>query len=47
MQTAVEKGWRHLDCACDYGNEKEVGVGIAAALKSGVCAREDLWVGRG
>ena len=21
-------GVRHLDCACDYGNEKEVGDGI-------------------
>ena len=39
-----EKGWRHLDCACDYGNEREVGEGIAMALESGACAREDLWV---
>ena len=33
-----------LDCACDYGNEKEVGEGIRAALDAGTCTREDLWV---
>lgn len=36
--------YRHIDCACDYGNEKEVGEGIAIAIKEGICAREDLWV---
>lgn len=41
---AIEVGYRHLDCACDYGNEVEVGEGIAQALKEGLCDREDLWV---
>lgn len=41
---AVTAGYRHLDCACDYGNEKEVGDGIRAALGAGLCRREDLWV---
>src|SRR5437763_1142148 len=44
VQQAIRAGYRHLDCACDYGNEKEVGDGIRAALKSGDCRREDLWV---
>jgi D-xylose reductase len=44
VQTAIKLGYRHLDCACDYGNEREVGAGIAAALKNGLCRREDLWV---
>ena len=44
VQQAIRSGYRHLDCACDYGNEKEVGDGIGAALKSGACRREDLWV---
>ncbi len=41
---AIRCGYRHLDSACDYGNEKEVGVGIARALDEGLCKREDLWV---
>jgi len=43
-QQAIETGYRHLDCACDYGNEAEVGEGIAAALQSGTVTREQLWV---
>lgn len=42
--TAIEVGYRHLDCACDYGNEAEVGEGIARAIGGGLCSREDLWV---
>lgn len=41
---AVRIGYRHFDCACDYGNEAEVGAGLAAALQAGLCRREDLWV---
>lgn len=35
---------RHIDCACDYGNEVEVGRGINQAISEGVVKREDLWV---
>lgn len=41
---AVKAGYRHFDCACDYGNEEAVGAGIAAALGDGLCRREDLWI---
>lgn len=41
---AIEVGYRHLDCACDYGNEAEVGQGIASAVRDGLVEREDLWV---
>ena len=44
VRQAVRTGYRHLDCACDYGNEPEVGAGIAGALASGECRREELWV---
>lgn len=43
-RSAIEVGYRHLDCACDYGNEVEVGQGIAKAIEDGLCEREDLWV---
>lgn len=41
---AVEMGYRHFDCACDYGNEDAVGAGIAAAIEKGLCGRDDLWI---
>lgn len=44
VKDAIGKGYRHLDSAMDYGNESEVGDGIAAALSAGLCTRDDLWV---
>ena len=44
IKEAVRCGYRHLDSACDYGNEAEAGVGIEQALAAGYCRREDLWV---
>lgn len=44
VNSAIEIGYRHLDCACDYGNEEGVGDGIRAALEAGICTRDDLWV---
>jgi hypothetical protein len=41
---AIKAGYRRLDCACDYGNEAEVGKGIARALSEGLCQRSDLFV---
>jgi len=41
---AIRAGYRHFDCACDYGNEAEIGQGLRAAMRSGLCRREDLWV---
>ena len=41
---AIKAGYRHLDCASDYGNEEQVGDGIAQAIKDGLCTREELWV---
>ncbi len=41
---AVKIGYRHLDCASDYGNEANVGDGIAQVARQGLCARDELWV---
>lgn len=43
VENAIEIGYRHIDCACDYGNESEVGDGLQRAISHGV-AREDLWL---
>lgn len=44
VPAAVALGYRHFDCACDYGNEPAVGEGLRRAIASGKCAREDLWI---
>lgn len=44
VETAIEVGYRHIDGACDYGNEREAGEGIRRAIQQGHCQREDLWV---
>ena len=41
---AIRAGYRHLDGACDYGNEAEVGEGIRRAVDEGLCTRDELWV---
>ncbi|MEO2011252.1 MAG: aldo/keto reductase [Pirellulaceae bacterium] len=41
---AIEIGYRHFDCACDYGNEPQVGQGLRDAISRGVCRREELWL---
>jgi len=41
---AIKIGYRCIDEACDYGNEKECGEGIKKALADGLCKREELWV---
>jgi len=41
---AIEAGYRHFDSASDYGNEVQVGEGIARALANDLCRRDQLWV---
>uniref|UniRef100_A0A7S2FQQ0 NADP-dependent oxidoreductase domain-containing protein n=2 Tax=Octactis speculum TaxID=3111310 RepID=A0A7S2FQQ0_9STRA len=42
---ALRLGYRHLDCACDYGNEAEVGDGIQEAIVLGIIvSRSEIWV---
>jgi alcohol dehydrogenase (NADP+) len=41
---ALEAGFRHLDCAERYGNEREVGRALQAGLAAGSIAREDIFV---
>lgn len=41
---ALRCGYRHIDCAAIYGNEKEIGTALRSALDQGLVKREDLWV---
>ena len=42
MYNAIKAGYRLLDGACDYGNEKEAGQGIRRALNEGIVKRQEL-----
>lgn len=44
VRTALDLGYRHVDCACDYGNEQEVGEALKGAFSDGVCERKDVWI---
>lgn len=44
VREAIETGYRHLDCACDYGNEAEVGQGLQSVFSDGHVTRDELWV---
>lgn len=44
VEQAASLGYRHFDCAADYGNESQVGDGLSRVFRSGTCRREDVWI---
>ena len=42
MYKAIQAGYRLLDGAGDYGNEKEAGDGVKRAIADGLVKREEL-----
>jgi len=44
IEKVIRMGYRHIDSASDYGNEREVGAGIRTAVANGLCKREDLFI---
>ncbi|KAG6449784.1 hypothetical protein O3G_MSEX006237 [Manduca sexta] len=41
---AIEEGYRHIDTAAIYGDEEQVGLGIAEAINKGIVTRDQLFV---
>uniref|UniRef100_A0A2R5LNT6 Putative aldo/keto reductase family n=1 Tax=Ornithodoros turicata TaxID=34597 RepID=A0A2R5LNT6_9ACAR len=44
VKTAIEAGYRHIDCAFGYNNEGEVGRAIEEMINRKVVERKDLWI---
>ena len=44
VSAALQAGYRHLDCAAIYGNERDVGQGIKDGLQETGLKREDIWI---
>jgi len=44
VKEAVKCGYRMIDCANDYGNEKEIGNAIRELIQDGSVKREDLFI---
>ena len=44
VKKAINSGYRHIDCASVYGNEKNIGYVLKEIFKSSLLKREDLWI---
>lgn len=44
VKEAIRLGYRHIDCAAAYGNEKEIGQAIAESIADGIVTRDELWI---
>lgn len=44
VKFAIKAGYRHIDCASVYGNEKEIGAVIKELKDQGIVTREELWI---
>lgn len=44
VKTAIEVGYRHIDCAKAYKNEEEIGEALKSVFDSGKIKREDMFI---
>lgn len=44
VKEAIRLGYRHIDCAAVYMNEKQIGKAIAEVIAEGTVTRDELWI---
>ncbi|KAL8502385.1 hypothetical protein ACS0TY_021506 [Phlomoides rotata] len=44
VEAAIKNGYRHIDCARKYNNEKEIDVALKKLFDDGVVQRKDLFI---
>ncbi|WP_124981083.1 aldo/keto reductase [Nonlabens xiamenensis] len=44
IKTALNAGYKHIDCAAIYGNEQEIGEAFNEVFSEGKIKREDIWI---
>ena len=44
VKGAISVGYRHLDCAAVYGNERQIGQTLREILASGLVKRDEMWI---
>lgn len=44
VRTAIREGYRHIDCAPAYGNEKEIGKALTECIDEGIVTRDEVWL---
>ena len=44
VEAAIRMGYRHIDCAEVYQNEKEIGEALSEVIADGTVSRNELWI---
>jgi len=44
VRSAIDLGYRHIDCAAIYQNEEEVGRALRDVFRAGEVTREEVWI---
>ena len=44
VEQALQLGYRHIDCAPIYGNQREVGAALRHSMEQGLVDRRELWI---
>lgn len=44
VRSAIDAGYRHIDCAWVYQNESEIGQALQSSFDDGIVGRDEMWI---